>query len=124
MDKPPCQTGSQCVGNKCPECEIQLKEDEFIPVAAMWGKRFVEMWNPIKPGEIARFNFDNHVIDHTMAKRIATQLGWAPKKEWVGLDDIFRQYAMEAVINVDQIKPAFAVIDAIEKYLKERNESV
>ena len=25
------------------------------------------------------------VIDKSMAKRIATQLGWEPKKEWVGL---------------------------------------
>jgi hypothetical protein len=27
------------------------------------------------------------VIDNTMAKRIATQLGWVPKREWVGLTD-------------------------------------
>ena len=25
------------------------------------------------------------IIDKSMAKRIATQLGWEPKKEWVGL---------------------------------------
>ena len=25
------------------------------------------------------------VIDRTMAVRIATQLGWEPKREWVGL---------------------------------------
>ena len=27
------------------------------------------------------------VIDNSMAKRIATQLGWEPKREWVGLTD-------------------------------------
>ena len=27
------------------------------------------------------------VIDRTMAVRIATQLGWEPKREWVGLTD-------------------------------------
>lgn len=27
----------------------------------------------------------NPVIDKTMAVRIATQLGWEPKREWVGL---------------------------------------
>ena len=27
------------------------------------------------------------IIDKSMAKRIATQLGWEPKKEWVGLTD-------------------------------------
>jgi hypothetical protein len=25
------------------------------------------------------------IIDRTMAVRIATQLGWEPKREWVGL---------------------------------------
>ena len=30
---------------------------------------------------------DEPVIDKSMAKRIATQLGWEPKKEWVGLTD-------------------------------------
>ena len=27
------------------------------------------------------------VIDRTMAVRIATQLGWEPKREWVGLTE-------------------------------------
>ena len=27
------------------------------------------------------------VIDKAMATRIATQLGWGPKREWVGLTD-------------------------------------
>ena len=27
------------------------------------------------------------VIDRTMAVRIATQLGWEPKREWIGLTD-------------------------------------
>jgi hypothetical protein len=27
------------------------------------------------------------IIDRTMAVRIATQLGWEPKREWVGLTD-------------------------------------
>lgn len=30
---------------------------------------------------------DERVIDKSMAKRIATQLGWEPKREWVGLTD-------------------------------------
>jgi hypothetical protein len=35
------------------------------------------------------------VIDKSMAKRIATQLGWEPKKEWVGLteDEMLMIYA-------------------------------
>ena len=37
------------------------------------------------------------VIDRTMAVRIATQLGWEPKREWVGLtDEDKKQIAMEA----------------------------
>ena len=28
------------------------------------------------------------IIDRTMAVRIATQLGWEPKREWVGLTDL------------------------------------
>jgi hypothetical protein len=27
------------------------------------------------------------VIDRTMAVRIATQLGWEPKREWIGLTE-------------------------------------
>jgi hypothetical protein len=27
------------------------------------------------------------IIDRTMAVRIATQLGWEPKREWVGLSN-------------------------------------
>jgi len=33
------------------------------------------------------------VIDRTMAVRIATQLGWEPKREWVGLTDAEREEA-------------------------------
>jgi hypothetical protein len=32
-------------------------------------------------------NKDERVIDKSMAKRIATQLGWEPKREWVALTD-------------------------------------
>jgi hypothetical protein len=32
--------------------------------------------------------YDKPVIDESAAKRIATALGWEPKREWVGLTDI------------------------------------
>ena len=60
------------------------------------------------------------VIDKTMATRIATQLGWEPQREWVGLTD-------------EEIKKLHHIIDwtnahtyvnfarAIEAKLKEKN---
>jgi len=56
------------------------------------------------------------VIDKSMAKRIATQLGWEPKREWVGLTDDERDEIREqAHYEFDDIS------NAIEAKLKEKN---
>jgi len=64
------------------------------------------------------------VIDKTMAKRIATQLGWVPKKEWVGLtdEDIKTMWDNHIipVFNKNGISP-FVFARAIESKLKEKN---
>ena len=53
------------------------------------------------------------VIDKSAAKRIATQLGWEPKREWQGLtDEERRELFFEFPANL---------IDAIEAKLKEKN---
>jgi nitrogen regulatory protein PII-like uncharacterized protein len=56
------------------------------------------------------------IIDRTMAVRIATQLGWEPKKEWVGLtDDEKADFILfHAVVDEECIR-------AIEDKLKEKN---
>jgi hypothetical protein len=64
------------------------------------------------------------VIDKSMAKRIATQLGWEPKREWVALtddevDDIGCDFA---TLGGDiESKNWFAFYLAIEAKLKEKN---
>jgi hypothetical protein len=55
------------------------------------------------------------VIDKTMATRIATQLGWQPKKEWIGLTD---EDIENATDNVGGYKDFARAIDA---KLKEKN---
>ena len=59
---------------------------------------------------------DEPVIDKSMAKRIATQLGWEPKREWVGLTD---EEARElCVANVPYV---IDMVRALEAKLKEKN---
>jgi hypothetical protein len=60
------------------------------------------------------------VIDKTMATRIATQLGWEPKREWQGL-------TMEEVQEIltdprYQMKPF--IVHAVEAKLKEKNNDL
>jgi hypothetical protein len=57
------------------------------------------------------------VIDRTMAVRIATQLGWEPKREWVGLTD---EEIYEAVENSNSVLVK-DMARAIEAKLKEKN---
>lgn len=63
------------------------------------------------------------VIDRTMAVRIATQLGWEPKREWRGLTD-------EEIFAVENSVPDAVITDrdycvyfacAIEAKLREKN---
>jgi 3'-phosphoadenosine 5'-phosphosulfate sulfotransferase (PAPS reductase)/FAD synthetase len=65
------------------------------------------------------------MIDKTMATRIATQLGWAPPREWVGL-------TFEEVMEITGVKPtdsdwnvtiAHKWIREIEAKLKEKNST-
>lgn len=57
------------------------------------------------------------VIDRTMAVRIATQLGWEPKREWVFLTD---EEIYEAVENSNSVLVK-DMARAIEAKLKEKN---
>jgi hypothetical protein len=55
------------------------------------------------------------VIDKTMATRIATQLGWEPKREWQGLTD-------EEIKDIlDCGRPNLVNIKKAEQKLKEKN---
>ncbi len=56
------------------------------------------------------------VIDKSMAKRIATQLGWEPKKEWVNLTVEERETLRDAY------QDSFSgLISAVQMLLKEKN---
>jgi hypothetical protein len=57
------------------------------------------------------------VIDRTMAVRIATQLGWEPKREWINLTD---EEIYEAVENSNSVLVK-DMARAIEAKLKEKN---
>jgi hypothetical protein len=57
------------------------------------------------------------VIDRTMAVRIATQLGWEPKREWVGLTEDEAQYLFRLCLG----RTYDDFWRAIEAKLKEKN---
>jgi hypothetical protein len=62
----------------------------------------------------------DQVIDKSAAKRIATMLGWEPKREWVGLTDdeyqeIYRNHTLKHCGDVWDYE------HGIEAKLKEKN---
>ena len=59
------------------------------------------------------------VIDKSAAVRIATSLGWEPKRTWVGLTDEDKQIAFDDTQEASGGFWEFA--DAIEAKLKEKN---
>ena len=59
------------------------------------------------------------VIDKSAAIRIATSLGWEPKRTWVGLTDEDKQIAFDDTQEASGGFWEFA--DAIEAKLKEKN---
>jgi hypothetical protein len=61
--------------------------------------------------------YDKPVIDESAAKRIATALGWEPKRTWVGLTD----EEVDAFVWNMPYEPGQAEIRAIEAKLKEKN---
>ena len=58
------------------------------------------------------------VIDRTMAVRIATQLGWEPKREWVGLTGYEVNECAAGCHNGNSVQDA---IRKAEAKLKEKN---
>jgi hypothetical protein len=56
------------------------------------------------------------VIDRTMAVRIATQLGWEPKREWINLTLQEREKLRDEYEN----NPS-GLISAVQIMLKEKN---
>jgi hypothetical protein len=56
------------------------------------------------------------VIDRTMAVRIATQLGWEPKREWVGLTN--EEIDTWDIVGHESLRD---FVRAIEAKLKEKN---
>lgn len=69
------------------------------------------------------------VIDRTMAVRIATQLGWEPKREWINLTDAEIEGAIDEGFafglddgNVSN-KIVIRYVRVIEAMLKEKNNA-
>jgi len=62
------------------------------------------------------------VIDKSAAVRIATSLGWEPKRTWIGLTDEEKQKFVIAYYpsNWDK-KTAVVLMNNYEAYLKEKN---
>ena len=65
--------------------------------------------------------YDEPVIDESAAKRIATALGWEPKREWVGLtsEEIAADVKEHIAVGTRSFEE-FA--RRIEASLKEKNE--
>jgi len=64
--------------------------------------------------------YDAPVIDESAAKRIATALGWEPKRTWVGLTDDEIQVVWNDVMD-GAVFTRRNVYNAIEAKLKEKN---
>ena len=63
--------------------------------------------------------YDKPVIDESAAKRIATTLGWEPKREWVGLtDEEIEQGCKESWVTEQAFQSA---VWWAEAKLKEKN---
>ena len=66
--------------------------------------------------------YDKPVIDESAAKRIATALGWEPKRTWVGLTDEEIDKAWRSVdYTVPWDQHRIDIARAIEAKLKEKN---
>ena len=59
---------------------------------------------------------DDPVIDRTMAVRIATQLGWEPKREWINLTVQEREKLRDEYGD----NPS-GLISAVQMMLKDKN---
>lgn len=127
-ERPAQDQGQSCY---CPECERLSKKLDAIkaqqqePVATLWQHGKTGRTRITTPDEItdcdARWfkaaDLYTHptVIDKSAAVRIATALGWEPKREWVGL----------TVEEVDELRSGLSAshadVRAIEAKLKEKN---
>jgi len=99
----------------CPEVieSLQLAlANEFNPDRDAMAVMVEEQQRMAKRIEELEAKLKEPVIDKTMAIRIATQLGWEPKREWQGLTD------EELGVYTDKLEE-FA--RAIEAKLKEKN---
>ena len=114
--EPPCKTGSQCT-TKCMECAK--------PEPVAWVERDGELvWNN-REAAIGRNLYTappkrepEPVIDKSAAIRIATSLGWTPKREPLTDEEIENCFQQAAGAD-DEVHIRFA--RAIEAKLKEKN---
>ena len=99
---------------------------DYIEVTGRWGKRFVEILDPIKGnGDIVRFYFDppqpeQESDDLTAAYMSGVYDGknkYAPQRTWVGLTDEEKHQLNDAL----NLQGRFPIIDAIEAKLREKN---
>jgi len=74
-----------------------------------------EKWQPLYTAPPKK---DEPVIDKSMAKRIATQLGWEPKREWIGLTNEEKKAICQEAANEDWTD--LDVINATEAKLKDK----
>ena len=111
-DLPQVPTGSGGISK-------DTQPDEAMMKRVMDGKREANYKSFAQSAQVLGAQYDPRrepVIDKSMAKRIATQLGWEPKREWVGLTD---EEARElCVANVPYV---IDMVRALEAKLKEKN---
>ena len=63
--------------------------------------------------------YDKPVIDESAAKRIATALGWEPKRTWVGLTDKEKQEIYKQADEENWHDQP--LLETVEAKLKEKN---
>lgn len=66
--------------------------------------------------------YDKPVIDESAAKRIATALGWEPKRAWVGLTEEDKQDWIKCMPWPPEPAHLMVLIEGIELELRELNK--
>ena len=112
----PCQTGAQCVSNKCPQCEVPQQDGECphcdgSGCVACDARHLPEQepvaWKDRIYGNLHHQDFGNSIPLYTAP----------PRREWVGLTDVER---IDLCV-ISEAVSAHSLIGMVEAKLKEKN---
>lgn len=95
--------------------------DEPVIGTKTWFEDGKVVTQELKHSEVYKQPADELVIDKSAAIRIATALGWEPKREWVGLTDTEIKRIGKLDWDSNYVGLWYDFAKAIEAKLKEKN---